>query len=34
VACKGNKRPWSVIYTSVDQGVKQAPIKVSGNAKC
>jgi len=22
VACKGNKRPWSVIYTSVDQGVK------------
>ena len=34
IGCKSGKRPWSVVYTSVNQGVKQAPITVSGSAKC
>jgi hypothetical protein len=34
IGCKNGKRPWSVAYTSVNQGVKQAPITVSGSVKC
>jgi hypothetical protein len=34
VACKRGKRPWSVKYTAVNQGVKQPPITVPGSNKC
>jgi hypothetical protein len=34
VACKGGKRPWSVQFTSVNQGVKETPQTVKGTSKC
>ncbi len=34
VRCVGNKRPWTVTYTAVNQGAKLPPVTVSGNGKC
>jgi len=34
IACKGNKRPFSVVFTAVNAGAKLPPVTVNGNAKC
>ena len=34
VACKAGKRPWSVTFTAVNQGVRETPQTVKGSGKC
>lgn len=34
VACKGGKRPWSLQFTAVSNGVRETPQTIKGSAKC
>jgi hypothetical protein len=34
VGCKNGKRPWSVVFTAVNNGAKLPPVTVSGSSKC
>lgn len=34
VACKAGKRPWSIQFTAVKNGVKETPQTVKGSGKC